>query len=87
MLKTSAREAKDVFRELRARDDVCHQYISLIHQFYPDEELNQYGVTEWRSFAKSLNIEEDGDKGEIRDVIGKSVPDYRDRLRTFFAPR
>lgn len=87
MLKTSGKEASGVFRSLRAESDVCHQYISLIHEYYPKEELNQYGVSEWRSFARSLRVMADGDSWEIRDAIRQSVPDYRDRLRTFFAPR
>jgi hypothetical protein len=86
MLKTSGREASEAFRELRAQDDVCHQYISLIHEFYPDEELNQYGVAEWRQFAKSLNIATDGSKEQIRERIKEAVPGYPDTLRVFFAP-
>lgn len=86
MLKTSGKEASKIFRELRARDNVCHTYISLIHEFYPDEELNQYGIGEWRKFAKSLGVVDTGSKGEIREAIGLAVLDYRDRLRTFFAP-
>jgi hypothetical protein len=86
MLKTNGKEASGVFRQLRADSAVCHQYVSLIHEFYPDEEINQYGVSEWRSFAKSLGIPETGSKGEIRDAISHSLTDYRDRLRTFFAP-
>jgi hypothetical protein len=86
MLKTRGREASRVFRKFRAHDNLCHSYISLIHEFYPNEELNQYRISEWRRFAKSLNVTITGDEGEIRDAIRQSVADYRDRLRVFFAP-
>ena len=86
MLKTRGRKANRVFRELRAQDSLCHAYVSLIHEFYPKEELNQYGIGEWRSFAKSLGVADRGDEGEIRDAIRQEVPDYPDKLRTFFAP-
>lgn len=87
MLKTSRKEARAAFRELRAHDEVCHKYISRIHEFYPDEELNQYSVGEWRNFAKSLGVAGMAGKGEMRDAIRLAVPEYRERLRTFFAPR
>lgn len=84
MLKTRGREASKVFRELRAHDDVCHSYINLIHEFYPDEELNQYGIGEWRSFAKSLRVSDLGDEEVIRNAIKQAANDYQDKLRTFF---
>lgn len=86
MLKTSGKSASKTFREMRARDDVCHRYISLIHEFYPGEELNQYGAGEWRAFAEALGVPSAGTKEEIREAIRSAVPDYRDNLQTFFAP-
>jgi hypothetical protein len=87
MLKTSGSGASAAFRQERARSDVSHEYISLIHEFYPNEELNQYTTSEWRIFANSLNVPASGGKEEIREAIKSVVPDYRDKLRTFFASR
>jgi hypothetical protein len=81
MLKTTSREARRVFRRLRAESDIVHRYISFIHRNFPKEEENQYLVSDWRTVARKLGVETRAlSRGEIIAEVRKH-PDYMDTLR------
>jgi hypothetical protein len=71
MLKTGSDTARREFRQIRAEDDVAHDYISFIHRNFPNEEVNQYLASEWKQVARNLGI----------DIRGLSVPQVIERVR------
>ncbi|HBI43023.1 MAG TPA: hypothetical protein DDY78_09230 [Planctomycetales bacterium] len=56
MLKTSSREARNIFKEARASDELAHSFISFMHRNFPSEEENCYLTKDWRQAAATLSI-------------------------------
>ncbi len=83
MLKTESTPARQRFRQIRARDDSAHAYISFIHRNYPTEERNQYLTAEWKMVAARLGIAVAGlGKDQLVARILAQAPDlYRAELR------
>lgn len=88
MLKCSNPEARAALRALRSEDEVAHRFISFIHRNLPQEELNSYVISEWRTAYKAtlgsapprqLNA------SQLRDAIAAAEPAYQDALRALFA--
>lgn len=82
MLKTNSDSARREFRRLRASDDALNKYILFIHKNYPNEEVNQYLVKDWKALARTLNLEIGGlNREEIINLIRETHPNYQDQLR------
>ena len=82
MLKTNSEGARTAFRRLRKCSDLVHEFVSFIHAAFPDEEANQYLVSEWREVAAELGIDGAGRMAR-RELIAqvRMLPQYRDALR------
>lgn len=83
MLKTSNDAARNVFRQIRKRDQVAHDYISFIHRHYPDEEVSQYKKNEWIRLGEILGMGvQTGSTSAIAQVIRASHPvEYQNAMR------
>jgi hypothetical protein len=82
MIKTSNDAASTAFRDERRSCDVCHRFISFIHTHYPDEELGQYKLRDWRHVADQIGIQTVGlSASAIRAAIATKEPNYRELLR------
>ena len=82
MLKTDNESARKVFREARAGNSIAHEYISFIHCNFPDEEINQYTIAEWRAVATHAGITAKGKKAaEILEELKATTPGYQELLR------
>ena len=81
MLKTSSADARKVFKEARASDDVAHAFISFMHKNFPSEEENCYLAKDWKDAAATLGI--DLEKLSRETIIAKvhEFPEYMDALR------
>lgn len=87
MLKTNSPPAKQVFRDARADDDVAHEYISFIHRNFPDEEVNQYSLDDWRDLARSVGVGATGASArQLRDQIKATDAGYQNLLRYLNRP-
>jgi hypothetical protein len=84
MLKTKE-NARKVFRKARAENAVAHEYISFIHRNFPDEEINQYTVGEWRTLASHVGLNGKGKEAlEILEELKATTPGYQELLRDLF---
>jgi hypothetical protein len=81
MLKTRSHEARRVFRQLRAQNDIVHRYVSFIHHNFPGEEENQYLIREWKSVAQALGVKTRGLSRELILAEVRRHPDYMEKLR------
>ena len=85
MLKTNNASARKIFREQRAGDVVAHEYISFIHRNFPEEEINQYTIAEWRQVgAHSGLIVRDKNASNIAQELRATTPEYQQLLRDLF---
>lgn len=83
MLKTNSPDSRKAFRSARKNDESMHKYISFIHRNFPNEEINQYTIEEWRYIAKKIGIDtQKKSKIELSQAIRTSYPEYQDILRT-----
>lgn len=81
MLRTSSEAARRELREIRATDEVAHEYISFIHRNFPKEETSQYLVSEWERAAQRLRINTTGlSRSEIIKRV-RAVTNYQNVLR------
>ena len=46
----------NAFKKFRKENDVAHKYISFIHTYYFEEELNQYPKKEFDKLARKNKI-------------------------------
>ena len=82
MIKTSNEDATAIFRQERAACDVCHAFISFIHKYYPNEELGQYKLRDWRLLADHLGVSSLGKRApDLQAEISQVEPNYRELLR------
>ena len=82
MIKTSSTDATEVFRDFRRSCDVCHRFISFIHKHYPNEEMGQYRLPDWRQLGSKFEVDTKGLSAQnIRSAISQQFPTYRDSLR------
>jgi hypothetical protein len=84
MLKTDNENARKTFRKIRAEAPIAHEYISFIHRNFPDEELNQYTLAEWRAVASHVGIDAQSRRDILSELKG-IVPEYQNVLRDLFA--
>lgn len=85
MLKTDNESARKVFRKARAGNPAAHEYISFIHRNFPDEEINQYTIAEWRAAASHVGLIGKGKKAvEILEELKATTPGYQELLRDSF---
>ncbi len=83
MLKTSSEQSRRIFREIRKQDETAHQYISVIYKNFPEEETNQYTISEWQSLASRIGIEYKKLKKEnLVQQIREKHPYYQNDLRS-----
>lgn len=82
MLKTDSEQARQAFRKVRRESDIAHAYVSFIHRNFPNEELNQYTIHEWRALAEQLGLQPDTKaKDELAQAIQARDADYHEKLR------
>ena len=82
MIKTSNEDATAAFRQERAACNVCHAFISFIHKHYPNEELGQYKLRDWRLLADHIGIASlRKTAADLQAEIARVKPDYREILR------
>ena len=82
MIKTSNEAATATFRKERAACNVCHAFVSFVHQHYPTEELGQYKLRDWRALADSLGVKTAGKSAaDLQSEISRAKPTYRELLR------
>lgn len=87
MLKTNSPAARLKLRQIRLENDVVHAYISFIHRNFPDEEKNQFTVSEWRQLAQHIDIPISNlSKDELIQIIRDTYPDYQEILRKITTP-
>lgn len=85
MLKTDNGNARRVFRDQRASNQVAHEYVSFIHRNFPNEEINQYTVAEWRRVGTHAGLVVTGkSSAEIAEQLRATTPDYQKLLQTLF---
>lgn len=81
MIKTDNENARSVLRRDRKTNDIADHYISFIHRNFPDEERNQYTISELRTVAEALEIDCTGlSKSALYDRI-RAYSQYQDLLR------
>jgi hypothetical protein len=84
MLKTDSDIARQEFRQIRAEDDIAHDYISFIHRNFPKEEVNQYLTAEWKEAARKLNINIKGlPASQVIEHVRAQL-NYQDILRNLY---
>ena len=82
MLKTDNAGARAVFRQQRAASEVAHEYISFIHRNFPDEEVNQYTIAEWREIGTQAGLTVKGkNAATIAQELRATSPEYQKLLR------
>jgi hypothetical protein len=72
MIKTDNENARTVLREIRKTNEVADHYISFIHKNFPDEERNQYTISELKAVSEALGI----------DCVGLSKAEMYKRIRS-----
>lgn len=81
MIKTNNENARNVFREQRKDNEVANHYISFIHRNFPNEEKNQFTISELRKVAELLNI---NTKSKSKNQLYEEIHcrnNYQDHLR------
>ncbi len=81
MLKTSSSSARDEFFKIRRESDVAHKYISFIHRYYFDEELNQYPVEVFKDLLKVQGIVTKGKSKRELLLSLRTIENYQELLR------
>lgn len=82
MLKTDNKDARKVFRQERAANPVAHEYVSFIHHNFPDEELRQYMLSEWRMIGAQAGLSVTGkNAASIAAELRATTPGYEQLLR------
>lgn len=82
MLKTDNAGARGVFRQQRAGNEIAHEYISFIHRNFPDEEVNQYTIAEWRQVGEQAGLAVKGkNAAAIAQELRATTPEYQTLLR------
>ncbi|MHB8303549.1 MAG: hypothetical protein ACYDC6_12035 [Acidobacteriaceae bacterium] len=82
MLKTDNADARKVLRDQRTANDFAHEYISFIHRNFPDEEVNQYTIAEWRKVGADVGLAVTGKNAKsIAEELRTTTPEYQQRLR------
>lgn len=82
MLKTDNANARKVFRDQRAANEIAHEYISFIHRNFRDEEVNQYTVAEWRKVGTQAGLSVAGKSSSaIAEELRGITPEYQQLLR------
>jgi hypothetical protein len=85
MLKTDNQKARAVFRETRAKIPVAHDYVSFIYRNFPQEEINQYTITEWRAIGTECGLVVKGKNAQmIAEELKAVAPNYQDIMRDLF---
>lgn len=85
MLKTDNENARKIFRKARGENPIAHEYISFIHRNFPEEEINQYTIKEWRVLASHAGFDGKRKKAaEILEVLKATTPNYQELLRDLF---
>jgi len=82
MLKTSSEQSRRIFREIRKQNKTAHQYVSVIYKNFPEEEANQYTISEWQVLASRIGIAYKNLKKEklIQQIRDKNLS-YQNDLR------
>jgi len=84
MLKTSNNDMRNVFREIRAKNEIAHEYISFIHRNFPEEEFNQYTAEEWKKLSSSLSLPSNKGKKDTVITIRETITEYKEGLRNLY---
>ena len=86
MLKTDNQEARNVFRKARANIKFAHDYINFIYRNFPNEELNQYTMAEWRAVGERAGVLTKGKNASaIVEELKAITPNYQDLMRDMFS--
>jgi hypothetical protein len=82
MIKTDTAAARIAFRRLRRENEIIHEYISFIHKNFPQEESNQFLLTERKAIAQLFGVDSALSAEEFWKLV-RSNPDYHTKLRAF----
>lgn len=73
MIKTNNENARNIFRAQRKDNKTADHYISFIHRNFPNEEKNQYTISELRTVAELIGI---STKTKNKDQLYEEIRGY-----------